>query len=91
MTKLKKRVDANEEGINRLNELLEQLAKQINHVQKDCSDLGEKIGLIFTFLTKVLDKILDSEQKEQNADIDNLKEKQKNMENVLDSLNEKRE
>ena len=44
VTKLKKRTDANEEGIDRLNDFIEELSKRIAKVDDDCSSLDKKLG-----------------------------------------------
>ena len=47
VTKLKKRVDANEEGIERLNNLLESLAKQMKNLEDRQNDTVNPVGKIF--------------------------------------------
>ena len=47
VTKLKKRVDANEEGIERLNNLLESLAKQMKNLEDKQIDTVNPVGKIF--------------------------------------------
>ena len=46
VTKLKKRVDANEEGIERLNNLLDSLAKQIKNLEDKQNDMANRVGKI---------------------------------------------
>ena len=46
VTKLKKRVDANEEGIERLNNLLDSLAKQIKNLEDKQNDMTNRVGKI---------------------------------------------
>ena len=46
VTKLKKRVDANEEGIERLNNLLDSLAKQIKNLEDKQDDMTNRVGKI---------------------------------------------
>ena len=48
VTKLKKRVDANEEGIERLNNLLDSLAKQIKNLEDKQNDMTNRVGKIFS-------------------------------------------
>ena len=51
VTKLKKRVDANEEGIERLNNLLDSLAKQIKNLEDKQNDMTNRVGKIFPSFT----------------------------------------
>ena len=44
VTKLKKRVDANEEGIERLNNLLDSLAKQIKNLENEQNNMADRVG-----------------------------------------------
>ena len=48
VTKLKKRVDANEEGIERLNNLLDSLAKQIKNLENKQNDMANRVGKTIT-------------------------------------------
>jgi len=73
VTKLKKRVDANEEGIERLNNLLDSLAKQIKNLEDKQNDMENRV---------------DSEQKEQDANLEQLKRTQETLQNNLDALND---
>jgi len=57
VTKLKKRVDANDEGIDRLNDLFEELSKKVGKVDDKVDQLGNS---------------LENEQKEQDASIERL-------------------
>ena len=50
MTKLKKRVDANEDGIDKLNDLIQQMAKQINDIQQNQNNLEDKFGFDYAFV-----------------------------------------
>merc|ERR1711953_1133029 len=73
VTKLKKRVDANEEGIERLNNLLDSLAKQIKNLEDKQNDMINRV---------------DSERKEQDANLEQLKRTQETLQNNLDALND---
>jgi len=73
VTKLKKRVDANEEGIERLNNLLDSLAKQIKKLEDNHNNMGDR---------------LESEQKEQDANLEQLRRTQEALQNNLDALND---
>ena len=44
VTKLKKRVDANEDGIDRLNDFFEELSKRVGKVDEKCDNLANKVG-----------------------------------------------
>merc|ERR1712131_521363 len=72
VTKLKKRVDANE-GIERLNNLLDSLAKQIKNLENEQNNMADRV---------------DSEQKEQDANLEQLKRTQETLQNNLDALND---
>merc|ERR1711953_252638 len=65
--------DANEEGIERLNNLLDSLAKQIKNLEDKQNDMINRV---------------DSEQKEQDANLEQLKRTQETLQNNLDALND---
>ena len=46
--KLKKRVDANEEGVNKAHDILDQLAKQIQDIKDDLDETKDKLSMNHT-------------------------------------------
>jgi len=74
VTKLKKRVDANEDGIDRLNDFFEELSKRVGKVDEKCESLADKV---------------ENEQREQDASIERLDRELESSREKLDKINER--